>query len=124
MNLHQVVSGAIGAINPFVTVTLRVSTGYAQSPDGAQVPAYAADVTVQAQVQSLSARDVQQINSLNLQNIQNTVYLNGNVKGIVRADGTGGDLIILGDGSVYKVAAVLEQWADWVKVAVTLQNNA
>jgi len=124
VNLHGITSPAVGVVNPHVLVTLRVSTGYTTDDTGRQTPTYAADVTVMAQVQSLSARDLRQLESLNLQNIQNTIYLSGQVSGIVRASGKGGDLIVMGDGTVYLVVAVLEQWPDWVKVAVTLQNNS
>ena len=37
MNLHGIVSGAIGAINPKTELILRVSTGYATAADGARV---------------------------------------------------------------------------------------
>ena len=124
MNLHAIVSGAISAVNPLSTATLRVSTGYGFTDDGRQVPTYAPDVQVTADIQSLSARDVRQIEFLNLQNIQNTIYLNGQVSGIVRSQNKGGDLILTDDGAVYLVVAVLEQWPDWVKVAVTLQDQS
>jgi len=123
MNLHGIVAGAVGAVNPNVSATLQVSTGYTTDSAGRQVPSYAAAVTVQAQVQSLSAKDIRQIEALNLQNIQNTIYLYGNVSGIVRASGKGGDLITMEDGTVWLVQAVLEQWPDWVKVAVTQQTD-
>lgn len=41
MNLHGVVSGAIGAVNPFVPGTIQISTGYSTSASGKRVPSYA-----------------------------------------------------------------------------------
>ena len=124
MNLHQIVSGAIGAVNPFVPVTVRVSTGYTVAADGSQVPAYAADQTVSAQVQSLSYNDIQHLDALNIQGVRSAIYLNGQLSGLVRPENKGGDLVVFGDGTVYLVAVVLENWPDWCKVAVTLQNGA
>jgi|SRR5665647_1786450 len=123
MNLHAIVSGAIGAINPPVPVTLRASTGYTIGDDGKQIPAYAADATVLAQVQELTYRDLMQIEALNLQGVDMVVYLSGFASGIVRASGKGGDLIIMSTGVVWLVTEVLEQWPDWTKVSVTMQNN-
>lgn len=41
MNLHSVVSGAIGSINPFVPGTIQISTGYTTLDTGERVPAFA-----------------------------------------------------------------------------------
>lgn len=41
MNLHGLVSGAIGLVNPFVPMTIRLSEGYTTQADGTRVPAYA-----------------------------------------------------------------------------------
>lgn len=125
MNLHGIVSGAIGAINPQLPAVLRVSTGYTTQTDGDRVPTYAADVTVQAQIQDLSQRDIQHLDSLNIQGSQKVMYLNGALSGLVRAQNKGGDLVILNNGAEFwLVTAVLEQWPDWCKVAVTMQNGA
>ena len=125
MNLHGVVSGAISAINPMQTAVLKVSTGSTLSPTGPgrPVPSYAAPVTLQAQVQDLSQRDLMHLESLNVQGSQKVIYLNGQVSGLSRPANKGGDLITLG-ADTWLTTAVLEQWPDWAKVAVTLQNGA
>lgn len=46
MNLHGIVSGQIGAVNPFVPLTLRHSTGTATSAAGRQTPTYATPGTL------------------------------------------------------------------------------
>lgn len=126
MNLHGVVSGAIGAVNPFITGTVQVSTGYTTSDDGSQVPTYDTFDDVQMQVQALTYRDLLQVEGLNLNGTRRAIYMNGRADGVVRSLMKGGDLITIADGAnagVWLVAYVLEQWADWTKIAVTLQNE-
>ncbi len=122
MNLHSLVSGVIGAVNPNVSATIKIGTGYSTLPSGKQVPAYAAPVTVTAQVQDLNQRDIQHLASLNVQGSQKVLYLNGSLSGLVRPLGKGGDLVVVGSDT-WLVTAVLEQWPDWAKVSVTLQNG-
>lgn len=119
MNLHNIVSGAIGAVNPSIAVVIKQSMGYTTNPDGSQVPAY---TTTQAtgQRQSLSGGDICRLNNLNIQGVTCKIYLNGNYEGVFRVLGKGGDLIIFG-GQTYLVSAVLERWNDWCALALTLQ---
>lgn len=127
MNLHAVVAPAIGAVNPFVAATVKVSTGYTIAGDGTQQPTYADPVTVQAQVQPLSTSDVRHIEALNIQNVERAIYLNGHVDGLVRSQNKGGDLITISSGpnpGTYLVTHVFEAWPDWVKAGVILQNGS
>lgn len=191
MNLHQMASGAIGTVNPFVPISVRVSIGYQTDSNFNRTPAYAPAVTVSGQVQSLTFRDLQQLDSLNLQGTRKAIYVNGRIDGIVRIENKGGDLVTVptafftgsisgttltvsalrsgrlsvGDGltgsgvadgttitalgtglggagtyeisttqnvasvqmasgTVWLVAMVLEQWPDWCKLAVTLQDGS
>jgi hypothetical protein len=127
VNLHAIAAPAVGTINPFVDATVAVSTGYTTAPDGTQQPAYAAPVTVQAQIQPLSTSDIRHIEALNLQNVHRAIYLNGHVDGLVRAQNKGGDLITIGSGpnpGTYLVTHVFEAWPDWVKAGVTMQNGS
>ena len=79
-------------------------------------------LVVPAQVQSLTFRDLQQIEGLNLQGTRRAIYFYGAIEGLVRPTGQGGDLVVLPDGQTWLVAIVLEHWPDWCKVAATLQN--
>ena len=102
MNLHGIVAPAIAAVNPFVLATLKRSTGYTTADDGTRTPRYTDAPDISVQVQALSYSDLQQ---------------------------TGGDLFVfpvgtLPEGTTWLVAYVLEEWADWYKVAITLQNGA
>ncbi len=129
MNLHAIVAPIVAVVNPMLPVTLQVSTGSTLSPDGTRAPTYAAPVTVQAQVQSLTFRDITQISGLNLQGDRRAFYLLGDIEGLVRPANKGGDLITFPDGTVWLVALVLEAWGatgtseQWCKCAATLQNN-
>jgi hypothetical protein len=126
VNLHGLASGAIGSVNPFVAATLQQSNGtYTTAPDGKRTPGYTS-TNVQAQVQALTFRDLQQLDGLNLNGTRRAIYLYGRADGTVRPEAKGGDLVTLTDGpnaGTWLVAYNLEQWPDWCKVAVTLQNN-
>lgn len=121
MNLHNLVRGAIGSINPDIPVSVQRSLGYGIAPDGTQVPAYDVPVSLMGQVQELSAADLQKLDGLNIQGARRSVYLNGQWNGMLRSDGKGGDLLTF-QNRLWLVAAVLEQWPDWTRVAVMMQT--
>lgn len=129
MNLHGLVAGAVGVINPHILVTFQASAGYTTDGMGRRTPKYELCVDVSAQVQELTTRDLRQLDGLNVAGSTRKIYLFGIAKGTVRVSRSGGDLITLPSsgvcqGEVYLTTAVLEQWPDWVAVAVTLQNGS
>lgn len=84
-------------------------------------------LTVQAQVQPLTTKDLRHLEGLNIQGVERAIYLYGHVDAVVRPEGKGGDLVIVADGpnpGTYLVTVVLEAWSGWCKVGVTLQNGA
>lgn len=129
MNLQQITAGAVSAVNPMVPCSVQISTGSTKEADFTRVPTYATPVIMQGQIQSLTFRDIMQIEGLNLNGTRKAIYLTGKVDALVREENKGGDLITFPDGTVWLVAIVLEGWlqhtgsADpgWVKVAVTQQ---
>lgn len=128
MNLHGIVTPAIGTVNPFVAATLRRSTTGTVLADGTQVPAYA-DTAISVQVQALTFSDLQQLSGLNIQGARRAVYLDGAALGVVRNLEVGGDLFIfpqgtLPEGNTWLVAHMLEMWPDWCKAAITVQSGA
>ena len=123
MNLHGIVSGVIGKINPFVTATIRVSTGYTTNADGSRTPTYTT-TTAQVQLQALAYDDIVQADSMQIQGVRRKMYVQGDVEGLVRADNRGGDLVTLPDGTVWKVAMVDEHWPDWTACIITLQDGS
>ena len=132
MNLQSITASAVGAVNPRVSCLLKVSTGNTPGADYSQAPSYAPEVPVWAQIQSLTYRDLMQVESLNLNGTKKVIYLYGNIEGVVRQTNKGGDLITMPDGTVWLVAQVLESWGQntsntterWCKVACTMQNGA
>lgn len=130
MNLHAIVSGAIGQINPPVNCSLSISTGYTTQADGTRVPTYATYSGFLAQVQALSWTDLQKVGGLNLTGIRRKVYLSGNIEGVDRQAVKGGDLIVMPwlpdfpGPTTWLVNQQLEWWPEWCSLAVTLQNGS
>lgn len=128
MNLHNIVRGAVGAVNPDIEITILHSTGYVTSVAGKQVPQYDVIPNQRAQVQATSGKDIERMGNVGIQGVLRTVYLYGNVAGIVRADGTGGDILKFpqAPGAAvqdWKVVNVKETFADWCCVIVALQST-
>jgi hypothetical protein len=124
MNLHQIVRGAVSAVNPDVNISIQVSTGSTLDANRNRVPAFAAPVVVRGQIQALQYDDIRQLDALNIQGVKQKVYINGRVDGLIRNENKGGDLITFPDGRVYLVTLVLEYWPDWCCAAVTLQDGS
>ena len=120
MDLRGLANGVTTAVNPNKTVTVRRSTGYTIGAGRKQVPAYADPVTGPAQIQALDANDIKQLDGLNIQGTVRAIYLRGVLAGVVRPDGTGGDLVEV-DGQTWLVVKVLEGWPTWTKAAIVLQ---
>ena len=126
MNLHGIAGPVISAVNPTIIASFQGSNGFSQNADFSQTAAYLPPVSVPAQVQQLSQRELQHLEQLNLQGAEIGIYLYGIASGAVRVSQKGGDIITVVSGAragVYLTTAVLEQWPDWVKVACTLQNQ-
>lgn len=123
MNLHAIASGAIGAVNPQVSIVVLQSIGYTTNPDSTRTPTYAPPVTICAQVQELTSTDLRKLDGLNLQGEHRAVYLNGAVAGIVRSAGKGGDLMKF-FGQTWLVTQIMETWPNWCKCVVTLQDGS
>ena len=83
-------------------------------------------LVLQAQVQPITWRDLQQMEGVNLGGVKWKAYLYGEVDAVVRPEKKGGDLIIISTGrhqGVWLVVQILEQWPDWCVCAITLQNG-
>jgi len=119
VNLHGIVSSAIGKVNPNKVITLRRSNGYSIAADGARTPIYV-DATGEAQVQNLNSRELQHMNELNINGVLAKVYIYGELSSIVRVNQQGGDLLIFG-GFTWLVVNQTEAWPDWCAVIVQQQ---
>lgn len=124
MNLHGIVSQVISAVNPREPVTIQFSTGSTTGADFSRQPAFSAPLAMLGQIQALTTPELRLLDQLNLQGAQRTIYLFGDVQGIIRVSQQGGDLITLADGSIWLTVTILEQWPNWVKAAIKLQNGS
>lgn len=113
-------------MNPHITALVQTSDGYTTAPGGRPDPAYKPAYNIPAQVQALTFKDLHQLDGLNINGTKRAIYLYGRYDGVVRSLMKGGDLITVLAGvnkGVWLVVLVLEQWPDWCKVAVTLQEE-
>jgi hypothetical protein len=127
VNLHNLVSNVISAINPNMTVSVKVSSGYTTNSDGSRTPNFAATIKVQAQAQPLSSNEINQLNGINIQGEKRAFYLSGVFEDLSRISQQGGDLITLPDGTVWLIVQTLENWIinnGWIKVATIQQNGS
>ena len=124
MDLRGIANGVITTVNPNETVTVLRSTGYTIGAGAKQVPSYAAPVVGPGQVQALDADDIKQLDGLNIQGVIRAIYLRGTLAGVIRPDGTGGDIVKRkNDTETWLVVKVLESWPDWTKAAIVLQGQ-
>ena len=129
MQLRRFVRGAINAVNKDIQIGWLASTGYSvNTTTGVSTPTYAALQTVFAQVQPVPTDQLVHMDQLNIQGVLRSVYLKNAVASAVRADGTGGDLLqfpelIGGADRTWLVMLVPEQWSDYCRVIVRLQND-
>jgi len=121
MDLRGLANSVASSVNPNVSVSVQRSTGYTVDAAFRQVPAYAAAVVGPAQVQALDGNDLKQLDGLNIQGTMRAIYLRGALAGVIRPEGTGGDLVTIA-GDVWLVVKVLESWPSWTKAAIVLQG--
>jgi len=122
MNLRGLANSVSSSVNPNIIVTVKRSTGYTIGTGRRQEPTYAAPVTGPAQLQALDGDDLKQLDGLNIQGQIKAIYLRGVLAGVLRPDGTGGDLIQIGLQE-WLVVKVLEGWPTWTKAAIRLQGG-
>lgn len=121
MNLRGIANRATSTINPNVSGVFQVNTGFTTLPGGKRVPSYnSVDVTVQ--LQELSSTDLRQVDSVNIQGILRSAYLNGNFNGVNRPEQKGGDILMIGEEK-WLVVKVPELWPDWCRVIINLQRS-
>lgn len=134
MNLLAITAGAVNVNNPAVPAIWKQSAGYVTAASGKQVPQYVADQPISLQVQGLTAKDLKQLDGLNLQGVKRAFYAQANMLGASSTLGRGGDLLVFGAGAgvppdlrntTWLVVTVLETWGTgWCKVGVTAQPPA
>ena len=121
MNLRGIANRATSTINPNVPGVFQVNTGFTTPPGGKRVPSYNS-VDVIVQLQELSSTDLRQVDSVNIQGILRSAYLNGNFNGVNRPEQKGGDILMIGEEK-WLVVKVPELWPDWCRVIINLQRS-
>ncbi|CAH0298507.1 hypothetical protein SRABI106_03707 [Rahnella aquatilis] len=119
MNLHQMASGLIGQVNPFIDANVKVFLGEAEDAAGKLTASYD-DTPVTGQLQPLEWQDLKQLDGLNITGAQKKFYVNGFFSAVSRITQNGGDLIIIGS-EVWMIKTVLEDWPDWSSLALQRQ---
>lgn len=123
MNLAALVGSLVGVVNPPVLGTWRQSTGYTTDTAGKRTALFHDVPSVSMQVQALDGEELTMVDSLSIEGVKRAVYMLGDVQGVDRSDGKGGDILIFA-GSPWLVIKVLETWATgWCKVAVSKQMS-
>ena len=108
MNLHNIVKNAIGAVNPHEPIYLYRATGKT-NVKGKITPNYTA-VNMTAQVQGLSAQDLELNDMLAAATHKAKFYLDAPADSIDRFSATTGDIIKRADGSYWNIVQVAEDF--------------
>ena len=125
MNLRAIANKYTQVTNQNISINWIQSNGYTTDDAGRRTPE-TLTLTVKAQIQAISTSDLKHIDGLNISNVMRTVYMYGNVAGIVSADQLGGDVLVFPEvpGTCNKnwlVTQVIETWPEWCHVIATLQ---
>ena len=123
MDLRSIANAGIQSVNADEIVSVLRSNGYTMGAGARQVPSYAAPAVGPAQVQALDGDELKQIENLNVQGSIRGIYLRGVLAGVLRPDGTGGDVVKRNnDTETWLVVKVLETWPTWTKAVIVLQE--
>jgi len=129
VDLNAIASAATRSVTPAVAGQVWLSTGSTTAADGTRTPTFNTLSQVTLDMQPLSGRDLQQLDGLNIQGVQRVAYVRGDIQGLVRVSGKGGDMIVIPAAPTapayavgsWLVVTVMETWPDWCKVGLTLQ---
>jgi hypothetical protein len=122
MNLHGIISGSVGAINPQMMVSYYACTAtITAAPGGPRTPSYAPAQQVLAQVQELTNADLKHLDDLNMSGLKRKLWSSQLMNGIDRAAGLGGDKVVLPDGTTWLVVQILEKFPTWNSAVIVKQ---
>ena len=123
MNLHAIVSGAIGSVNKHEMVTIYRCTGTTNNAGVVSVTYTKTDIM--AQVQAPSAADLRLFDNLADARHVKKFYINAPASTINRQEETAGDIIERADGTFWLIDMVRDDFspAGWLCVIATLQHE-
>ena len=123
MNLHQIVSGAIGSVNHHEMITLYRCKGLQNSGGVVSVSYDKADIL--AQVQAPTAADLRLFDNLADARHAKKFYINAPASTINRNEQTAGDIFKRADGSFWLIDAIRDDFSreGWLCCLATLQHE-
>jgi len=123
MNLHAIVSGAIGSVNHHEMVTIYRCTGLTNTAGVMHVAYTPQDIL--AQVQAPNAGDLKLFDNLADAKHVKKFYINASAHTINRHEETAGDIIERADGSYWLIDAIRDDFSPegWLCVLGTLQHD-
>ena len=123
MNLHEIASSAINAINPFQTITITPRGMYTVNQYGETTETSGTPYTVEADIQPVSSEDIKFITNYNQSTIYKSFWVSANAYGLNRPMAKGGDMVVWGDKTFY-VVHMPEGWYEtcgWTHFVGALQ---
>lgn len=113
MNLHEIASSAINAINPFVEITITPRSGYTVNDYGETVVTEGSGYKIKADVQPISSEDIKFINNYNESTVYKAFWVSANTFGVNRPMARSGDKVTYA-GKTYYVTSMPEDWYETV----------
>lgn len=123
MNLHAIVSGAIGSVNRHELVTIYRCNGTTNTAGMVSVTYTHEDIM--AQVQAPNAGDLRLFDNLADAKHVKKFYINASAHTINRHEETAGDIIERADGSYWLIDMIRDDFSPegWLCVLGTLQHD-
>ena len=123
MNLHAIVSGAIGSVNKHELVTIYRCNGTTNTAGVVSVTYTPQDIM--AQVQAPNAGDLKLFDNLADARHVKKFYINASAATINRHEETAGDIIERADGSFWLIDMIRDDFSPegWLCVIGTLQHE-
>ena len=123
MNLHAIVSGAIGSVNKHELVTIYRCNGTTNNAGVVSVTYTPSDIM--AQVQAPNAGDLKLFDNLADARHVKKFYINASAHTINRHEETAGDIIERADGSYWLIDMIRDDFSPegWLCVIATLQHD-
>lgn len=121
MNVRDLANRMTRKVNPNTPGVILVAQKQVYDAEGVSTMQYE-EVPCSVQVQPLDAGDIKTLDFMNIQGVEQSIFLNGNYEAIDRLNQTGGDLIRF-NGRTWKVVVVFARWpqAGWCKLGVVGQ---
>ena len=125
MNLHEIVSSSISAINPFQNITITPRGNYSVNEYGETSVIEGEPYEILADIQPVTSEDIKFINNYNQSTIYKAFWVSANVFGINRPMVRSGDKIEW-NGKTFYVVNMPEDWYEtcgWSHFIGVLQLN-